>query len=255
MKQTRSDCKKCGGKNTYTELIDGTMRIWNCYRASCSNKGAQYVGIQNSKTDVSTSVRRKFLLDMSELIRRTIPVQNSPIAMEYIASHNLTRFVIKCLGAYDRSVRYYPTLNRLVFIHEGVAAGKYIGLGKSSVPKWLLLASDNKSVMCFNINRTQSKGDRRILIVEDTVSAAVASTYLTEFNACMALLGTKFTEKHLTECLKYDKLYIALDKDALKPAINLVDKLRLVRKCKLISLDKDIKDMNDDELKKLNNEG
>ena len=65
----------------------------------------------------------------------------------------------------------------------------------------------------------------------------------------IALLGTSLLDSHIPTLRTYDRLVVALDKDATKKALDLVRRLQAIRPTSLVILDKDVKDMTDDERK------
>ncbi len=81
------------------------------------------------------------------------------------------------------------------------------------------------------------------LFVEDCASACSVAGYLTG----IALLGTSLLESHIPTLRTYDRLVVALDKDATKKALDLVRRLQAHRPTSLVILDKDVKNMEEDE--------
>ena len=67
----------------------------------------------------------------------------------------------------------------------------------------------------------------------------------------IALLGTNLLQTHVDVIKKYKKVGIALDKDASKKAVKLVDDLSLNLNAKFLLLEEDIKEMLDEDIKKL----
>ena len=70
----------------------------------------------------------------------------------------------------------------------------------------------------------------------------------------IALLGTNLKDSYLTEVFQYDTIYIALDEDASTKALKMQKILGLVKDVHVVLLDKDIKYMTLQELKRLFNE-
>ena len=63
-------------------------------------------------------------------------------------------------------------------------------------------------------------------------------------------MGTNLQDSHLPYLRKYDRLLVALDKDATKKGLQLVRRLQAIRPTGLVVLNKDVKDMTDDERKR-----
>jgi hypothetical protein len=85
-----------------------------------------------------------------------------------------------------------------------------------------------------------------VIIVEDQFSAIRASHYLTS----VALLGTHLNDERVQEirACKLRPVYLALDADAWSTAVRYAVKYRSELRPQLVKLEKDIKDMNPEEL-------
>ena len=79
--------------------------------------------------------------------------------------------------------------------------------------------------------------------MEDCASACSLSNFVSG----VALLGTNLQDSHLPSLRKYNRLVVALDKDATQKAFQLVRQLQAHRPTSLVVLNKDVKDMTDDE--------
>ena len=112
-------------------------------------------------------------------------------------------------------------------------------LYKNKKPKWYRYGNSGYPFVA-------GKGDTAI-IVEDVVSALVLCKYCVG----IALLGTNLLQTHIDVLKKYKKVGIALDKDASKKAVKLVDDLSLNLNTKFLLLEEDIKEMIDEDIKKL----
>ena len=87
------------------------------------------------------------------------------------------------------------------------------------------------------------------IVVEDVVSALTISKYCTG----IALLGTNLLQTHIDVLKNYKKVGIALDKDASKKAVKILDDLALSMNVKFLLLEDDIKEMMDEDVEKLVN--
>ena len=60
----RMDCPVCNGKNTFTVSFINGVRVWNCYKASCSTKGNVSVrlNVDDIKQSLKGTVGRKIYL-------------------------------------------------------------------------------------------------------------------------------------------------------------------------------------------------
>jgi DNA primase len=131
-------------------------------------------------------------------------------------------------------------MNRVVFlIRDGKkvvdAAGRSLD---ARTPKWYrygssrspFISGTNLSVAC---------------VVEDCASACAVSKYATG----IALLGTNLLQKHIDIIKKYDKVGVALDRDATKKATKICNELNLIMNTKFLVLEDDIKNMADEDIK------
>jgi hypothetical protein len=101
-------------------------------------------------------------------------------------------------------------------------------------PKWWRYGRSGYPFVC---------GSGRVgIIVEDCASACAVSHSYTG----IALLGTSLLDTYIPILRKYKKLYVALDKDATKKALDIVIKLQDVTTTKMMILNQDLKDMRND---------
>jgi len=128
-------------------------------------------------------------------------------------------------------------MNRVVYlIKDGRrtvdAAGRSLVNAK---PKWWRYGKSGNPFVC---------GTNRVgVVLEDCASACSVSSFLSG----VALLGTNLQDSHLSTLRRYDRLLVALDKDATKKALELVRRMQAIRPTSLVVLNKDVKDMTDDE--------
>jgi DNA primase len=128
--------------------------------------------------------------------------------------------------------------------------GEYYGavgrnLSISNNPRWFVYGRYNGAT--FQVLLSKCGSSNSGLLVEDCVSACVASSY---FNS-IALLGTNIPDESVKYLIKYDKLYLALDPDATGKAIKLQKKLNYYRPTFIVPLKKDIKYYSSFELETL----
>ena len=137
-------------------------------------------------------------------------------------------------------IRYDLRSNRVVYLirHENRvvdAAGR--ALNNNMKPKWWRYGKSGHPFVC---------GSGRIgVLLEDCASACSVANIISG----IALLGTSLLDSHIPTLRTYDRLVVALDKDATKKALDLVRRLQAIRPTSLVILDKDVKDMTDDERK------
>lgn len=234
----RMDCPACGKKNTFSVSDTGGERLWFCFHADCGVRGRTGFRI---RTDTpyhpllrkATPVREPLCEPEFQLPDTVVPVSRSEEAVRYL----------KRVNAYDAylsgraDIRYDFRMNRVVYlIKDGRrtvdAAGRSLVNAK---PKWWRYGKSGYPFVC---------GSRRVgIIMEDCASACAISSSLSG----IALLGTNLQDSHLPFLWRYDRLVVALDKDATKKALQLVRQLQGHRPTSLVVLNKDVKEMTDAE--------
>jgi DNA primase len=84
------------------------------------------------------------------------------------------------------------------------------------------------------------------ILVEDCASACSVSGYYTG----IALLGTNLVSSYLDTIKRFEKVIVALDKDATSVALGIVKQLKPHVDVGMVLLEKDVKDMTEDERKR-----
>ena len=234
----RYDCPVCAKKNTFSVTDDGLQRLWYCFHADCNVSGR--TGVTLSKQSAKTVFDR--------------PKQSSPITNKFSEFEMPDTFVsvgrnldaelyLRKVGAYDAylsglaDIRWDFRMGRVVFIIKSGgkiidAAGRLInGVGH----KWHRYGSSKHPFICG--------GKSIAFLVEDCASACAVS----ESAVGVALLGTNLLPEHVEVLSRYEKVFVALDKDATDKAIEMVRMLHPRVPTKLTVLHTDLKNMNKDE--------
>lgn len=234
----RMDCPACGKKNTFSVSDTGGERLWYCFHADCNARGrtgfrvrkdAPYHPLLKKMQPVcKPDVNQAF-----ELPETFVAISREPAAESYV----------KRVSAYDAylagrvDIRYDFRMNRVVYlIKDGRNTVDAAGRSLANIkPKWWRYGKSGNPFVC---------GTSRIgVILEDCASACSVSNILSG----IALLGTNLQDSHLPFLRRYDRLLVALDKDATQKAFQLVRQLQAHRPTSLVVLNKDVKDMTDDE--------
>jgi hypothetical protein len=238
----RGNCPACGGHNTFTSSdVDGVI-VYNCYKLGCNVKGTIKVGL--TAEQVMNRLRPESKPRKPEAETMEIPAYMvSPTSEHW----NYQRFVRRW-GVYNYpGLMYDVKQERVVFpiLYKGRiidAVGRAVGQRK--LPKWYRYtgAADYFTV---------GKGDN-LLIVEDVVSAIVATQYLDNVTA-MAILGTSLTERHIQKAGEYTKVVVALDPDAVKKSLEYRREINVWTGVPTvaINLHDDIKYRNAEDIEKL----
>ena len=236
----RSDCPVCGKKNTFSVTDDGMQRMWYCFHADCNVSGR--TGITLTKEHASRALRHsQALVPAPSRTSNTYEIPDTFVSL----SRNLdAELYVKRVNSYDAylsgraDIRYDFKRNRVVFlVKDGNkvvdAAGRSID---GRTPKWYRYSSSKHPFIC-------GSGATAILL-EDCASACSVS----ESTVGVALMGTNLLTEHIDVLKQYDRVFIALDKDATDKAIGMVRTLHTHVPTRLMVLRTDLKNMQRDEL-------
>ena len=195
-------CPFCGGRKKLSiTKADGQLK-WNCFRASCNGKGI-YSGrrsLEAAKSYIANQPN-KLTTRIKPVPKITTSVYNHQPAVDYLEQVNSLE-ALEC-GYID--IRYAPAEDRVLFYGPTGAVGRSL----SRQPKWISYGE-------LPVGISVGKGST-IVLVEDTPSACSIS----RVNGLVgySLLGTKITHNIKIQLKKYSSVYLVLDKDASKKAI------------------------------------
>ena len=235
------DCPACGKKNTFSVSDTGGERLWFCFHADCGVRRRTGFRIRKH-TGIHPLLRNKSLETNNnssisfELPDTFVALSREPRAESYVKRANA--YDAYLAGRVD--IRYDFRMNRVVYlIKDGRQVVDAAGRSLDNIkPKWWRYGKSGNPFVC---------GASRVgVLLEDCASACSVSSFLSG----VALLGTNLQDSHLPYLRKYDRLLVALDKDATKKALDLVRRLQAIRPTSLVVLNKDVKDMTDDERKR-----
>lgn len=236
----RSDCPVCAKKNTFSVTDDGMQRLWYCFHADCNVSGR--TGITLTKEHASRALRGSQALAPAP--SRTSNTYEVPDTFVSLSRSLDAELYVKRVHAYDAylsgraDIRYDFKRNRVVFlVKDGNrvvdATGRSIdGRG----PKWYRYGDSSIPFTCI---RTRNNA----IVVEDASSACCVHNISTG----VALLGTNLLATHVDVLKQYDRVFVALDKDATDKAITMVRALHTHVPTKLMVLRTDLKNMQKDE--------
>ena len=208
----RLDCPFCGGSKSLSISRHHGKRLWQCFKASCPARG-----VSGAEMDTDT-LRQKLEGGDSKPPRGAqtpLPAhlsrpEHHDEVVEYLQSVN-------SLWAYENgciTIRYAPAENRVLFFYPGGrgAVGRALDRRK---PKWKAYG-DTSGLL------TVGSGDVAV-IVEDAASACSVA----RFSICSgcALLGTELRSEQKSQLGAFQRVVIALDKDASKKAVALKSKV------------------------------
>ena len=116
-------------------------------------------------------------------------------------------------------------------------------LSSATYPKWYMYGNKDVPFKCGLHEHNEA------VIVEDCASACAVSNILTG----VAILGTSLKQSHKQSLKSYDKLYIALDRDATTKAFDIANELRSegFKNVEIKALKDDLKYFNTEEIKEM----
>lgn len=234
----RSDCPVCAKKNTFSVSDNGMQRMWFCFHADCNVSGR--TGVTLSRMSASTVFERSAA---SAPPPRTSNTYEIPDTFVSVSRRVEAESYLRKVGAYDAylsgvaDIRYDVRMNRVVFlIKDGRkvvdAAGRALN---DRTPKWYRYASSKHPFICGGVSTA--------IVVEDCASACACH----EVGSGVALLGTNLLTEHIEVLKQYDRVFVALDKDATDKAITMVRMLHSHVPTRLMVLHTDLKNMEKDE--------
>ena len=235
----RSDCPVCAKKNTFSVVDNGLQRMWFCFHADCNVSGR--TGVTLSRTSASTVFERSAAVAPPSRTNNTYEIPDTFVS---VSRRVEAESYLRKVGAYDAylsgaaDIRYDVRMNRVVFlIREGKrvidAAGRALdGRG----PKWYRYGSSRSPFV-------SDAGTPIACVVEDCASACSVCSIVSG----VALLGTNLLAEHIEVLKRYDRVFVALDKDATDKAITMVRTLHSHVPTRLMVLHTDLKNMEKDE--------
>lgn len=242
-------CPKCSGGDSKEGSLavtrTGDTLLFICHRASCGFRGR--INLRGStpsaaeqaaaRAERGSGANRYASLGAGQLPKEVCQyLQERYEIGQLLQAKGLLRWTEKhSPSGHGRLV--LPVIDHLGYPY-GYVARK---LDNQNGAKTYTFAENTEGAWYMN----RSSG-RRLLIVEDQLSALKAS----QFVNAVALLGTNISEATLNaiKAGKYTDIYLALDADAFPKSIKLAVELRPHLKLSVIRLRKDIKDMSKIEI-------
>ena len=217
MTTARYDCPVCAKKNTFSVTDDGMQRLWYCFHADCNVRGRTGVTLDK---DHAANVFKKAA--PKPTTKPTDSLFEIPHTFVQVSRSQDAELYLRKVGCYEAYLA-----NRVDIRYDIIN-----GTG----PKWYRYSSSKQPFVC---------GEHTVaVLVEDCASACSCSNVATG----VALLGTNLLQEHIDALRKYDRVIVALDKDATDKAIEIVRVLSQSGvSAKLAVLSNDLKNMEKDE--------
>jgi hypothetical protein len=232
----RSDCPLCGKPNTFSVSDNGFERLWYCFHADCHTKGG--TGISLTRDNSSQAFVKKETKQEETDIDFVIPDTFVSLSRNINAEN-----YVKQVHSYDAylgglvDIRYDFQRDRVVYlVKDGDKVVDATGRSlTNSKPKWLRYGNSKRPFIC-------GRGSNAFL-VEDCPSACSLAILCTG----IALMGTSLLDSHIQVIQNYKKIFVALDRDATRKAVDIVRHLSNYVPTKLVVLKKDLKNMEKEE--------
>jgi len=232
----RSDCPLCGKPNTFSVSDNGFERLWYCFHADCHTKGG--TGISLTKDNSSQAFVKRQTKQEETKVDFVIPDTFVSLSRNINAEN-----YVKKVHSYDAylsglaDIRYDFQRDRVVYlVKDGDKVVDATGRSlTNSKPKWLRYGNSKYPFVCGR--------DGICFVLEDAPSACSVSNNVTG----LALMGTSLLDSHIQVIQNYKKIFVALDKDATRKAVDIVRHLSNYVPTKLVVLKKDLKNMEKEE--------
>jgi DNA primase len=234
----RIDCPICFNRNTFSAFHDGNNILYNCFHADCDTRG-----VSREKLSKEVFKRKEKIITEKEEEKFFVPPDWESAKFNVDSINYLRKsksYDAMNLGLAD--IRYDKKLARTVFLVKDENGNIVDAVGRSingMKPKWYRYGKSRYPFICGT--------SKTAIIVEDCASACA----LSRFSTGIALLGTSLLQKHIDLIKQYDRVGVALDRDATQKATAICDELNLVMNTKFLILEDDIKNMDYDDIKNL----
>ena len=234
----RSDCPVCAKKNTFSVTDNGLQRMWFCFHADCNVSGR--TGVTLSRMSASTVFERSAAVAPPPRTNNTYEIPDTFVS---VSRRVEAESYLRKVGAYDAylcgaaDIRYDIRMNRVVFLVK--QKGRVVDAAGRSLdgrgPKWYRYASSKYPFVC-------GSGSDAIIVEDCASSCAVHGNAVG-----VALLGTSLLTEHIDTLKRYDRVFVALDKDASDKAVTMLRTLHSHVPTRLMILHTDLKNMEKDE--------
>ena len=201
----RMNCPACGGKNTFTVTNTSGSVVYNCYRLDCGIRGAAHVGL------TAAEIKLKLSRIHEDTRKADIPTMVIP---EYVTKPSADNILISNFRnkwqLQDVALLYDVKDRRAVFpiYHQGRVVDLVGRALDGKLPKWLRYGGQAP------VYKSIRGRDKRVaVVVEDVISAHTVSSLVSDTTG-LAILGTSLTADHMAILGEYDRVIVALDRDA-----------------------------------------
>ena len=239
----RLNCPICNGNNTLSVTKFTDCIKYYCFHAECTKGGVIKEGLNESSFSVVNEMLETNVPVGLEVEKQNWRKNNCPQNFyDYLTDNN-------CSAAWSNGladIRYDYKRDRAVFlVKDGNkvvdAAGRYIGQGLHAGPKWYRYGNCSLPYTCGK--------HKHAVVVEDCASATSVSNFATG----VALLGTTMSINVLSRLDSFDKVTVALDKDASLKAVDIASRINHVigDKVDIAILERDLKKLDETQAREV----
>ena len=237
------NCPVCGGikKFTVTNTGEGSY-IYNCFRASCKVRGKECKSM--SVSDIKNKLNGNH--NNKEYLAKNAHFGLPEYITVALSTHLMRRFIDRW-KLHHIPLFYDVKDKRAVF--PIFKRGKIIdAVGRSltdKTPKWLRY---NDAAYQYTFCVGEDRGVA--VVVEDIISAIVVGTLFTGVSG-IALLGTTLRQQNKDALTQYNKIVVALDRDASSKTIHYTRELKSYcddAEVVAYALKQDVKERNEEDL-------
>jgi hypothetical protein len=237
-------CPACQGGDSKEASLSVSRRdgvlLFNCHRSSCGFAGRGGGAAKYESNFVKK--RSKNYITTTQLNAATIKFLASKFR---VPESSLRLAELAWTG--DHAGRDGRRISYPIFGPDFTKRGENYRSYQGGVPKCMihLGTEDAVSSSWYKFRRAS----KTLVIVEDQMSAIKLAPYV----HALALLGTNLSEAKVNEIPKtgpdkYDNIYLCFDNDAIGTAVKTqLDWVSVLPNMRILGLQKDIKDMTDDE--------
>ena len=242
----RFNCPICEGINSLSVTNFGDCIKFNCFKASCNVKGV----IKNELSNKSFKIIDNLPNIKNSTNKIVLNKEDTKYWRTAMFPADLDRYITNnnCSYAYKSGladIRYDYQKNRAVFVIKNSRNEVLDATGRAlytdALPKWYRYGRSRLPYVCG------TKHSRHAVVVEDCASATAISHLVTG----VALLGTHLTEEaEKVLSSKFDRVSVALDKDATMKSLSLIKQLKWsIANLNIIILERDLKNEDKGNLK------
>lgn len=228
----RYDCPMCNGRKTFSVTNNGTETLWNCFHASCELRGRTAARMT---LDNATDFIRMQMDALYNTVKQNLDGFEKPTSWKKPNAEAQKFFdSVYTTGRYN-DLYFDLRKNRAVYGIRDNVGNLVDGVGRSlegARPKWYRYGNYHGGFVCGTSNVA--------VVVEDVPSAVSISDWVTGY----ALMGTSLREQQREQLSQYDRVIVALDKDATDKAVQIACKIGAEN---VLFLNKDLKATGEEE--------